>query len=1519
MSLASLPHAIPFKLGGLLRPSETKAYGFTGLLPTKLPFTLGSGASADEVAYGSVGWELVCRSYKDFQTELLRTRDMNTLTFSRELSAIGAASFTLNLDHALFKQTLNDGSTIDTLFDYDNLWEIRFDNQIVFQILGSAVTDSQINDTEIRTATVSGSGIAKVLSWAQIFPQGFPDKIITKLETLRDPFTGEGFNNVLWNNTVVNEAVAITNNEGYTEEQARYDAATQEKENLTSDYQNKEDAYKDAESNFNDIMKDKTATTAQKTAAKKELANTKANMVRALVALTQHNAKMIQILKRRDYYGPPKALDDDVTGYLRLTLQGDGGHHVVSDVYDIKSSGVSAGIQTGPSDFSANGGTATIFKVVHNAGNYPDYADDPRNYARMYMQKAGGQYRLAAEISSGNVIVNNDWQYDKVTQKYWRIREDSGYIIFETSADKITWTERLRGEYDWPTTYVVLMFGIEHLQGASGMSPPLSAYMYDLNVSVLPNTETSMQVFRQYLETAQARNVIPFVRLGFTDTEDSSGRAWVGKLGTDLNEGMSLADALNNLTQLQQADWVMDADFVLNAYQRMKGDEAIPPVYFSKDDVVFHESGSQVTKERSRNRDGIANAIVGKSNTGEYAYIEDADSIEKYNKREAFISAGNADDVTDLAALLDSTIEELKEEKVSWKIVVAADQPGRRIFKDYNLGDWIGIENLDNNGNISVGQWRVVGIAISLAADSTLTVELTLQSRRELLIERLKQQVANMSASSSAGNTTIGSAISAATLIQQATLAGLKDVAIENPVEGYVLTYSNGYWIPSDPGDKTVPATPTFVSAFSNVYYPKDGISVRAQAELTWDTPYNIDGSFITDGHHFEVRYKPDTTGDYSATWEEAEEFLWEDLHTWAQPTIPPILNSGWHNVYVGWDENTVVIQELTPGVDYLFQIRAVDSSTPQHFSEWSPDYKVSIAVDGIAPPKPAPPVVASSYLAIQVTHYLGKADGGTFNLPPDMAYLEVHAGPGAFYPDDTTRIGKIIADNGLIRSGTPVIQTFNIDSTENIYVRVIAVDRTGNRSAPSNAVTATINLIDDAHISDLTASKITAGTISSSIILGGVIKTAETGARAEMNFEGFRIFDEDDDPTVSLLGNPATNGNFLLIKDLEDPTVTLAGIDGLGRGSFQSVSVATDLVVAGENLVTDVINPLPKGIIALGTLDETPIVGAGPSVERGAMEISFEAEESRTYRITFITEWEATVDSTRLLLRIRDYGTIEPFIGIGDGGWLQQTLSGGTIATGNATAQVTYVGEFTPGLHRILVTFCSISGNATINAPAGSGTEAKTLLWVEDVGIPQTDIAVVNDAGVPVYQQPAATPTAPTPKPKVTYTREYAATWSGTYRSNGDFSSSHGNTMVQGDSGADNWLNDARSLCGFNYQQIMSDTYGSTIQACYVTLYASHWYWNDGGTARIGTHNYTSRPATWADSRVAQQRITSSDWPKPGRRKVNIGTTIGNEFKSGAAKGIALGPTNGTKTQYGKFNGNGQSYEPVLTIVYVK
>jgi hypothetical protein len=392
------------------------------------------------------------------------------------------------------------------------------------------------------------------------------------------------------------------------------------------------------------------------------------------------------------------------------------------------------------------------------------------------------------------------------------------------------------------------------------------------------------------------------------------------------------------------------------------------------------------------------------------------------------------------------------------------------------------------------------------------------------------------------------------------------------------------------------------------------------------------------------------------------------------------------------------------------------------------------------------------------------------------------------------------------------------------------------------------------------------------------------------------------------------------MIKDPLDLTSTLAGIDGTGRGSFQSVSVSDDITIEGEDLMADIINPRARGVIALGIYEGDPVVGAGIGVERGFLEISFVAEESRSYMICGVTEFDSTSTANeRLLMRLLDFGESDPVVPVVGSTRLSQSLSHLVGGSGiNGAAQVTYAGTFTPGLHRILWTFAGQIGNPTVSAEVATSTPCRTLFWVEDIGLPATDTIIINDGGQGAAGS-SSTPDKTTTAPKATYTKTYACTWSGTFRSNGDYSSSHGATMVQGDSGSDNYLNDARSMAGFNYTQIMNDLKGATIKSCYVTMYANHWWYNDGGTARIGTHNYTTRPSKISSSHYDSQRVSSASWPKPGKRKVSLGTGIGNDFKSGAAKGILLGPTDGSRRQYGKFNGNGQSNEPVLTITYVK
>jgi hypothetical protein len=322
-------------------------------------------------------------------------------------------------------------------------------------------------------------------------------------------------------------------------------------------------------------------------------------------------------------------------------------------------------------------------------------------------------------------------------------------------------------------------------------------------------------------------------------------------------------------------------------------------------------------------------------------------------------------------------------------------------------------------------------------------------------------------------------------------------------------------------GDASIPDTPVFGAFTSSSYQPDDGLS-RAAVKVTWTRPLNTDGSTIVDGDHYEVRYRPTGTTD-------------------------------WEVAYAGWDQTSLTVANLPPSTGMDWQIRAVDYAAPINYGEWSATTAYSTPSDTTAPDVPAPPTVAASLIAVQVTHTLGAATGGTYNLALDLDHLEVHVGTSAgFTPDAASLVGKLAANGGMITGGIPAVGSYPVDALvaagQVAYVRVVAVDRTGNRSTASSAVSATAELIDAAWITSLTASQITSGTVTASLILSGSIKTGTTGARVEQDSSGIRLYNSSGVVVVDL---NASTGAASFSGNLSAATGTFAGALSAATGTF--------------------------------------------------------------------------------------------------------------------------------------------------------------------------------------------------------------------------------------------------------------------------------------------------------------------------------------------------------------------------------
>jgi len=310
--------------------------------------------------------------------------------------------------------------------------------------------------------------------------------------------------------------------------------------------------------------------------------------------------------------------------------------------------------------------------------------------------------------------------------------------------------------------------------------------------------------------------------------------------------------------------------------------------------------------------------------------------------------------------------------------------------------------------------------------------------------------------------------------------------------------------------DPTVPATPVF-GAFSTSSYvgPSDGKN-KAQIQAAWGTPLNADGSTVTDGDHYEVQYRPHLSA-FQTNPSHAQ--LASAGYTLASlaaaggtlKQLIPIAATQWKVTFVAWGTNTVLIQELTPGINYDFQIRAVDTASPPNASAWSATSTVQAAVDTTGPPTPDAPTVAANTLSVQVSWDCGRADGGTFNQDADLHHIEVHGSyEPLFSPSSSTKLGLVPATAGNITGLIPAVGSFTIPPgqppAQQMYIKIVAVDITGNKSNPSAAAGASAALLSDAYITDLSASKITAGTITAGVILSGTIETAASGGRVLMD-----------------------------------------------------------------------------------------------------------------------------------------------------------------------------------------------------------------------------------------------------------------------------------------------------------------------------------------------------------------------------------------------------------------------------------
>ena len=303
-------------------------------------------------------------------------------------------------------------------------------------------------------------------------------------------------------------------------------------------------------------------------------------------------------------------------------------------------------------------------------------------------------------------------------------------------ADALTWPKILRP--GWPKP---IPANIKPETATGTDSKPSYNWQFPVSFS-------AMHMFYNLLRSAQARGVAPWIKTTFNAAKDSAGNAWryvpavvaeEGKphLGYKPTAGQNLLDFLSECTGQDPAklfaeryEWIMWPGAKLDVRPKIGVDRTNTVRFFVEDLTAL---------SFTRQMEDVANYIVVVDNIGKTSAASDRDSVNTFGRRELLDTQhGEVRNKARRDQLARYLLDKHRLHRTQWNLDVAYDEPGRRPFRDYQIGDWIGVVT---QGRTGIGldylaKFRVVAITVKVARDRVdveLTLDTYLQMRQKAL------------------------------------------------------------------------------------------------------------------------------------------------------------------------------------------------------------------------------------------------------------------------------------------------------------------------------------------------------------------------------------------------------------------------------------------------------------------------------------------------------------------------------------------------------------------------------------------------------------------------------------------------------------------------------------------------------------------------------------------------------------------------------------------------------------------
>lgn len=262
--------------------------------------------------------------------------------------------------------------------------------------------------------------------------------------------------------------------------------------------------------------------------------------------------------------------------------------------------------------------------------------------------------------------------------------------------------------------------------------------------------ESRMTSWLRLLSAAKSRGTVPYVNPMFTLTADSAGNAWadtptagssypeyVPDLNQDLLEVLDIVTGQNiDEVAALRAEWVMFPLFRLDVR---------PTIGVHREDqVIFNDGGSVSSRELEVSIEDVANYVGVRDVYGKVSLATSSSSITEFGQIETLQEYAHLTNPNNAMAVANTLLELSKNEYKSWTLSVKPDYVGRTVFRDYGIGDWVGVDKFNQStGTSSREPFRVMSISISVD-QGQYSCELTLNSRIDLNLKRLKERLGRL-------------------------------------------------------------------------------------------------------------------------------------------------------------------------------------------------------------------------------------------------------------------------------------------------------------------------------------------------------------------------------------------------------------------------------------------------------------------------------------------------------------------------------------------------------------------------------------------------------------------------------------------------------------------------------------------------------------------------------------------------------------------------------------------------------